>query len=300
MGTSRKVGLALGSGSARGWAHIGVLQTLLEADIRPDVVAGTSIGALVGAAYAADKLDELEEWVLQLEWTDVVGFMDLSFRGGGLIEGARLFDFFRDALDDARIEDLSITFGAVATDLEQGQEIWLQRGALIDAVRASIAVPGLFTPVRQGDTWLVDGGMVNPVPVSLCRELGADVVIAVDLNADQLSRRPLVPQSERIEAEPTENGWSMTLWRTAQSMRERLLGHGNGTPSLFDVVLRSLHVMQYRITRSYMADDPPEQVIAPELAKIPLLDFHRGREAIDEGRRVTEAALPRIKASLGA
>ncbi len=182
-----RVGLALGSGSARGWAHIGVIRALEQAGIRPDVVCGTSIGALVGAAYAAGELDRLEQWVLGLRISDVAAFVDVSLRSG-LLKGERLMDFFRRNFADRPIEDLAMPFAAVATSLHTGAELWLRRGSVLDAVRTSIAVPGLFAPVLCEGSVLVDGGLVNPVPVSLARAMGADVLIAVDLASDILGR----------------------------------------------------------------------------------------------------------------
>ncbi|MBU4499706.1 MAG: patatin-like phospholipase family protein, partial [Gammaproteobacteria bacterium] len=202
-----RIGLALGGGSARGWAHIGVIRALKDAGIEPDIVCGTSIGALVGAAYVGGELDRLEDWVRSLRPQTVVSFLDFSLNGG-LIKGDKLIDFFRSHFVDREICDLARPFGAVATDLRRGREVWLRDGRVTDAVRASIALPGLFTPVLRDGNWLVDGGLVNPVPVSLCRAMDADIVIAVDLNADLLGRhlkpRPHAAGKARkqIAAEP--------------------------------------------------------------------------------------------------
>jgi len=180
-----RVGLALGSGSARGWAHIGVIRALEERGIKPDLICGCSIGALVGGAYASGELDKLEKWVTGLAWTTVLRLMDLTWKGG-LISGNRLFNLFRMLFEKRDIADLPIKFGAIATELSTGREVWLQHGDLLDAVRASCAMPGLFAPVLRDGAVLVDGGLVNPVPVSMCRALGADVVIAVDLSWGKL------------------------------------------------------------------------------------------------------------------
>ena len=180
-----RLGLALGSGSARGWAHIGAIRALEERGIKPDIVCGTSIGALVGAAYAAGELDRLEKWVTGLAWTTVVRLMDLTWRGG-LIRGTRLFTLFGTMLADREIDDLPIPYGAIATELHSGRELWLRHGKLLEAVRASCAMPGLLTPVLRDGAVLVDGGLVNPVPVSMCRALGADLVVAVDLSWGKL------------------------------------------------------------------------------------------------------------------
>jgi NTE family protein len=193
------IGVALGSGSARGWSHIGVLRTLIDAGIEPDIVCGSSIGALVGAAYVDGDLDRLEEWTRSLTMQTVIGFLDFSL-GSGLIKGEKLIEFFRSHFVDRDITELPLPFGAVATDLQSGREIWLREGPVSDAVRASIALPGLFTPYRYQEKWLVDGGLVNPVPVSLCRAMGADWVIAVDTNSDligrHLKRKPAAKQME--------------------------------------------------------------------------------------------------------
>jgi NTE family protein len=190
--------LALGSGSARGWAHIGVIRALEEAGVRPDLVCGTSIGALVGAAYAAGELERFEQWVVALGITDVVTFMDLSL-SGGLLKGERLVDFFRRTFADRPIESLSLPFGAVATALASGAEVWLREGSTVEAVRASIALPALFTPANRNGDLLVDGGLVNPVPISLARAMGAEIVIAVDLNSDLLGRHLRKPSVQRPE-----------------------------------------------------------------------------------------------------
>ena len=296
-----KIGLALGAGSARGWAHIGVIQALAEQGIRPDVVAGTSIGALVGASYATGNLDELADWVANLTWQQIVGYLDPSF-SGGLIAGKKLFDFFRHHYQDRDIGDLAVPFGAVATDLDTGQEIWLQKGSVLEAVQASLALPGVFTPVKHEKSWLLDGGLVNPVPVSLCRAMGAEIVIAVDLNADLLQRRRRTGKtgesSHQRSSTNDENeggeGYDLREFLRQQvlNLKSNLLKTGNHTdaPSLIDIVLRSINIMQTRITRSRMAGDPPELVIAPHLAHIYLMEFHRASEAIAEGHKAVSRA----------
>ncbi|MCK4377939.1 MAG: patatin-like phospholipase family protein, partial [Deltaproteobacteria bacterium] len=184
-----KIGLALGGGSARGWAHIGVINELEQIGIVPDIICGTSIGALVGGVYLAGQLDALREWLLQLDRKEIIKYLDIRLlRGGGFVEGSRLMDFFHQQMGDLKIEDLPRPYTCVSTDLETGREIWFQKGPLLDAIRASIAVPGFFTPVHLRDRWLVDGGLVNPVPVSVCRSLGAELVIAVNLNQDLINR----------------------------------------------------------------------------------------------------------------
>ena len=302
-----RIGIALGGGAARGWAHIGILRWLREHDLAPDIVCGTSIGALVGAAAAADSLDDLDAWVRKLTWQDVVSYLDLSF-SGGFIHGKRLFQYLESQFPDRDIEQLPRPFGAVATELATGQEIWFREGSMYRALRASVALPGLFTPVKYQDRWLVDGGLVNPVPVSLCRALGAERVIAVDLNADLLSRRttdlnPGEPSRfDRAFTRMQEIPWLATLGdglvnRTQQWMSE-FRQNSDALPSLVDVIAQSVYIMQVRITRARMAGDPPDILLAPKLSHIRLLEFHRAAEAIDAGYRCAEAAAANIAEQL--
>ncbi|MDV3239536.1 MAG: patatin-like phospholipase RssA [Gammaproteobacteria bacterium] len=298
-----RIGIALGGGAARGWSHIGVLRWLQEHDLYPDIVCGTSIGALVGAAAAEDELDRLEDWVRGLTWQDVVSYLDVSF-GGGFIHGRKLFQYLESRFHDRDIATLKRPYGAVATELATGQEIWFREGSLHQAVRASVALPGLFTPTRHEDRWLVDGGLVNPVPVSLCRALGAERVIAVDLNADLLSRRGVATAARTPEDEEDEAGrlqplveklpWLVSLGEgikaRATQWTNELLGSSEALPSLVDVIAQSVYIMQVRITRARMAGDPPDVLIAPKLSQIRLLEFHRAGEAIEEGYRCAQAA----------
>jgi NTE family protein len=280
------VGLALGSGSARGWAHVGVIRALEQAGIRPDLVCGTSIGALVGAAYAAGELDRFEQWVLGLGFKDVVAFMDVSL-SSGLLKGERLMDFFRRNFLDRPLEELAMPFAAVATSLRTGSEVWLRQGSTLDAVRASIALPGLFAPVLHEGSVLVDGGLVNPVPVSLARAMGADVVIAVDLGSDILGRHlrahpPVEPPAGEVGEWLRKLQGNLGALIPAHSPDERKM------PSMLDVLTTSINIMQVRISRSRMAGEPPDLVVAPRLAHFGLLDFHRAKEAIEEGKRAVE------------
>jgi NTE family protein len=290
--TSPRIGLALGAGSARGWSHIGVIRELEGAGISPDIVCGTSIGALVGAAYAAGDLDRLETWVKSLTWQSVMGLLDLKL-GGGLIAGVKLLDFFRSHFTDPGIARLPKAYAAVATELATGREIWLREGPVIDAVRASIALPGLFTPARWDGRLLVDGALVNPVPVSLCRALGADIVIAVDLNWDLMGRQ------HRTAAEP--DATAEAPGALASIMAKLPLGRNNGPktevelPSMLDVLTTSLNIMQVRITRSRLAGEPADVMIRPRLSDIASMDFHRAAVSITEGQRAAEQVLPEIK-----
>ncbi|HWR78372.1 MAG TPA: patatin-like phospholipase RssA [Thiobacillus sp.] len=297
-----RIGLALGGGSARGWAHIGVIRALADAGIEPDIVCGTSIGALVGAAYVGGELDRLEAWVRSLRLQTVVSFLDFSL-GSGLIKGDKLIEFFRSHFVDRGIHELARPFGAVATDLRRGREVWLREGRVSDAVRASIALPGLFTPVQRDGSWLVDGGLVNPVPVSLCRAMGADVVIAVDLNADLLGRhlksRPAKAKPTRPPAE-TETLADTVMARIQTGMSQLGINHDDGPrlPAMLDVLASSINIMQVLITRSRLAGEPADVMVTPLLADLGLMEFHRAGVAIDAGRRAVEAVIPLLQARL--
>jgi len=212
----RKIGLALGSGSARGWSHIGVIRGLQEADVAIDIVCGSSIGALVGGAYAAGKLDDAEKLIRGLAWSDVLGFMEVPVPRSGLINSDKVADYLRERLGDPNIEDLPKPFAAVATDLTTGQEVWIRKGSLIEAIRASISMPGMFTPCFREGRLLVDGGLINPVPVSLCRSLGANTVIAVNPNTDiriqyEITREPILGGSPKKEPEEQEQEQGLRL-----------------------------------------------------------------------------------------
>jgi NTE family protein len=302
QGGKTRIGLALGGGAARGWAHIGVIRTLTDAGIEPDIVCGTSIGALVGAAYVAGELEALETWVRSLRLQTVVSFLDLSLNGG-LVKGDKLMDFFRAHFVDRDIRKLDRPYGAVATDLQRGREVWLREGRVTDAVRASIALPGLFTPVQVEGRWLVDGGLVNPVPVSLCRAMGADFVIAVDLNTDLLGRhlkpKPAKAPNKRASASP-ETLADTVMARIQTSMSQFGISHeaGRRIPAMLDVVASSINIMEVLITRSRLAGDPPDIMVTPLLGDLGLMEFHRASVAIEAGRRAAEAVMPQLQARL--
>jgi NTE family protein len=280
-----RVGLALGSGSARGWAHIGVIHALEAAGIHPDVVCGTSIGALVGGAYVAGELNRLEEWVKTLAKKDVIAFMDFTL-SGGLVRGGRLMDYFRQHFTDRKIEQLATPFAAVATALDTGEEIWLRSGSIFEAVRASIAVPGLFAPVLHDGMVRVDGGLVNPVPVSLARAMGADILIAVDLGSDILGRR--LRPTPSCEVPDSALDWMHRLRDKLHVHVPPQLSEGPTMPSILDVLTTSIDIMQVRISRSRMAGEPPDFIVAPRLAHLRLLDFQRANEAIEEGKHAVQ------------
>ena len=302
--TPPRVGLALGSGSARGWAHIGVIDALTEAGIAPDIVCGTSMGALVGAAYVAGRLDALRQWADTATWRQIARLTDVRLSGGGLISGRQIVVFLRNLGIGEPIESYAARYAAVATDLATGREIWLQSGPIHEAVRASIALPGIFSPVRVGDRWLVDGGLSNPVPVSVCRALGADVIIAVNLNGDLLGRRfsepepPTATDSSKVSGEVVRRllgRLPMPLARKADKPAPQASTDGAPAPGYFDVLTASINIMQDHITRTRLAGEPPHVMLVPRLRSIGLMEFHRAREAIAEGRACVEQALPTLQ-----
>jgi NTE family protein len=248
----------------------------------------------VGAAYAAEELDSFENWLRGLSFSDVLSFMDVRMNGG-MIKGERLMEFFRRKFIDRPIEDLAIPFAAVATSLDTGTEVWLREGSTLNAVRASIALPALFMPVLHEGRVLVDGGLVNPVPVSLARAMGADIVIAVDLNSNRLGRHRL-EEPEKPSGEISE--WKRKLQENLGAFMPDSSADEPKLPSILDVITSSINIMQERISRSRMSGDPPDVIVSPRLAGLGLLDFHRSKEAIAEGARAMEAALPDIEALL--
>jgi len=298
---SAKIGLALGSGASRGWSHIGIIKALLREGIEPDIVCGTSVGAMIGACYVAGNLAKLENWVLDSTRTDVFKFFNVKLGQSGFVDSDRLRRFLYQnvAGKDLQIENLPKRYAAISTDLSNGREVWFQEGGLAEAVRASMALPGLFPAVRIGQRWLVDGGLVNPVPVTTCRALGADIVIAVNLNSDVIGRR----SQKKPEPEPEKKkGVLQNLKKTTIEYSTALFPDSNkqdDAPGLFAAITNSINIVQDRITRSRLAGDPAEVVIAPRLAHIGMLEFHRAAEAIAEGEHCVQSALDEIRKAVG-
>ena len=295
-----KIGFALGAGSARGWAHIGVLRGLTEAGIKPDLIAGCSVGALVGAAFAAGSLDQLEAWALSLDWKRMLKLMDFGLRGG-LIKGKRVREVFREQFVEREFSELDVPFAAVATDLHSGQEVWLREGKVSAAIGASIAVPGLFQPVPHEGRYLVDGSVVNPIPVSLCRAMGADIVLAVDLGSDLVGR--YTRDDDRAPTQTAPRGFmSRFLPRYNRDNRasEPQAEPESMPPSLLETLMGSINIMQLRIARSRLAGEPPDALLAPRLGHLGLLDYHRADFAIAEGRETVARMLPAIRNAIPA
>jgi len=318
-----RIGLALGSGSARGLAHLGVIRAIMDAGIQLDFIAGASMGALIGAIHAADKLDELQATFQAFDWKRTVSFFDVVLPKSGLLDGARVSELVRSHVQARTIETLPIPFAAVATDLVSGEEVAIRTGDVIEAVRASISVPGIFTPVRRNGRILVDGGLTNPVPVSTVRAMGAEFVIAVDLNHQIVAgknMKPLLP-ARKISIEEVNAAGAFSRWVAGYrvsmfELKQRLLARDDAVaaqfrkwssqseplPSIFEVLLASINIMETGITRSRLEADPPDVLIRPPLGHIRFLEFARAEEIIQigyESARDALAALPRSPPQAG-
>lgn len=315
-----RIGLALGGGSARGWSHIGVIEALEEAGIFPEVVSGCSIGAVVGGAYAAGRIGALKDFALSLTRRRVMGMIDPRLTGSGLIAGERLRRRLARELTGFHIERLPLAFASVATELGTGHEVWLTRGPLVEAVRASYAIPGIFPPVALEGRLLMDGTLVNPVPVRLARELGADLVICVNLSCETRPRarviRPGLDPEEPVDerAEPDEEEIERTLeatvrrrgrWALLSGASRRLMGRrarpkppgdtGRAAPGVARVMLDAFNITQDRISRARLASEPPDVSIRPRLGEFGQFEFHRAAFGIELGRQAGQAAVPEIR-----
>ncbi len=297
------LGLALGGGMARGFAHIGVLRVLRKHGIYPSLVSGTSIGAVAGGCYLAGRLNQLEDWALSLNRYKIFSYMDFRIRSAGLIGGEALIETLQDHFGDRMIEDLPHPFIAIACDLVTGHEVWIRKGKIVDAMRASFALPGIFPPVERNHRFLIDGALVNPCPVSVCQALGARMTIAVDLNADLIGKAASKNQNFQTitgfdifndedvkpEAQKMFKGFSLT---------RRLFRRDENSPSLFGVMVSSLNIIQDRLTRSRLAGEPPDIHIKPNIGHIGLLEFERAEELIKEGEAAALRMLPEIQAAM--
>jgi NTE family protein len=303
LGSTRRpvIGLALGGGAARGFAHIGIVRTLIAQGIVPNVVVGTSIGAVIGGAYATGHLDTLEQWARSLQPRKVLGYLDVRLNGSGLIGGEKLASELEASIGTTLIEDLAVKFATVAAEVRTGHEIWLTHGRLVDAMRASYALPGIFAPVLIGDRWLVDGTLVNPVPVSAARALGAEIVIAANVSSDVFSHSttiyshgaPAVVPRLESEVAPPKRGLGK-FFSPERTVKREFFG-GGGRPGISTIMADAFNIMQDRITRARLAGDPPDLLITPRVGEIGWFDFHRGNELIEFGVRAAERAIDSIQ-----
>jgi NTE family protein len=306
LGSIRRpvIGLALGGGAARGFAHIGIVRTLIAHGIAPNVVVGTSIGAVVGGAYAAGHLDRLEDWARSLQPRNILGYLDIRLNGSGLIGGDKLATELEAAIGKTLIEDLPVKFATVATEVRTGHEIWLTHGRMVHAMRASYALPGIFSPVLVGDRWLVDGALVNPVPVSAARALGAEIVIAANLSSDVFTHSttvyshgaPADALEAVTEAAPPKRGLGR-LFSPERTVKREFFG-GGGRPGISSVMVDAFNIMQDRITRARLAGDPPDLLISPRVGQIGWFDFHRADDLIAFGARAAERAIDSIQEAI--
>ena len=297
-----KIGLALGGGAARGFAHIGILRTLLANGIVPDIVVGTSIGAVVGGSYAAGHLDTFENWAKALRPRNVFGYLDIRLNGSGLIGGDRLATQLNASFGDTRIENLPLKFAAVATEVKTGHEIWMTHGRLVDSMRASYALPGIFAPVLVGNRWLVDGALVNPVPVSAARALGAEIVIACNVSTDITGHGTIISthggDDDDIAPQPVIEKRGLGKFFSAEKTVKREFFGGAGRPGISTVMVEAFNIMQDRITRARLAGDPPDVLISPRVGRIGWFDFHRAEECISHGARAAERTIESIQEAI--
>ena len=307
LGSIRKpvIGLALGGGAARGFAHIGIMRTLLANGIVPDVVVGTSIGAVVGGLHAAGRLDTLEEWGRSLQgMRNILSYLDIRLNGSGLLGGEKLATRLEEAIGHILIEDLPIKFASVATEVRTGHEIWLTRGRVVDAMRASYALPGIFSPVMIGDRWLVDGALVNPVPVSAARALGAEIVIAANLSSDIFTHSTTIyshgamPEQASPVADETPAKRRFPRFFSPEKTVKREFFGSAGRPGISSVMVDAFNIMQDRITRARLAGDPPDLLISPRVGQFGWFDFHRSEDLIAHGVRAAERALDSIQEAI--
>lgn len=294
-----RIGLALGSGVAKGFAHIGVIRALLRHGIKPNIVTGTSIGAVAGGAYMAGRLDEFEKWGKSLNRFRLMSYLDFRVNSGGLIGGKRIFSLLEKNFGDLNIEDLNGPFVAVASDMVTGHEVWLRKGSLVNAMRASFALPGIFPPVFIDNRWLLDGALVNPVPISPCRALGAQMVIAVNLGGDFIGKAkkpdvsyPTVAGFDILNDESVSKEQKAEIEKGG--VTKRFFQREKDSPSLFGVMMSAMNISQYRLSRSRMAGDPPDVQISPRIGHIGLMEFDRAQECIDAGEEAVERAMPYI------
>jgi NTE family protein len=311
LGSIRRpvIGLALGGGAARGFAHIGIVRTLVAHGIVPNVVVGTSIGAVVGGAYATGHLDRLEDWARSLQPRNIISYLDIRLNASGLIGGTKLAAELEAAMGPSLIEELPVKFATVATEVRTGHEIWLTHGRIVDALRASYALPGIFAPVLVGDRWLVDGALVNPVPVSAARAFGAEIVIAANVSSDIFAHSTTIyshgpaagvtvtATPEVLDPAPPKRGFGK-FFSAERTVKREFFGAA-GRPGISTIMVDAFNIMQDRITRARLAGDPPDLLISPRVGEIGWFDFHRADDLIAHGARAAERAIESIQEAIG-
>ncbi len=329
---AKRVGLALGSGGARGWAHIGAIRALEAAGIKIDYIAGTSIGAFVGSIYAVNQLDDLEVFIKEIDWKTIVSLLDVEFPTRGLLDGEKVYDLIYSHVLDANLEETNIPFHCVATDLLMQKAVVLKTGSMVDAVRASISIPGVFTPFQKGETYLVDGGVINPVPVDIVKDMGSDVVIAINLNYpysppeidtseaaridtevdtenQEILSRIQAPEASKEETQSNRIEFLNNLKSRYESVQDTLAEKVNNwlpdqddeqpkTPNIFDVIGSAINIMEQQVTQINLKVHQPDILLQPRLSQYGIFDFHEAEALVKEGYRSAEEALPEIKEKL--
>lgn len=312
MEKCKKVGIALGSGSARGWSHIGVLKALAEEKIKIDYIAGTSIGALVGAIYASGDINSLEKFALGITWKTIVSYLDITLPRNGLISGKKISKLLSEYFSDKTIESLKVPFCSVSVDILNGEEVWIKTGKIIEAVRASISIPGIIIPYKKNKRYLVDGGVLNPLPINVVKDMGAEIIIAVDLNSCLLEKERSLQKNKNIRKEDLkekidtknekrnnqlihqiEKGFA----NLSGSVRSKIknLKKNNNNPNIFEIMGNTTSVMQNKITQMNLESLSVDFLIQPQLKDFKLLDFDRADVAIKEGYCRTKPILSDLK-----
>lgn len=297
----RKIGLVLGSGSSRGWAHIGVIEGLREEHIPIDYIAGCSIGSFMGAIFAANAIESLKNFAAGMKGRSLFNYFDMIFPRSGILDLDSIADLYSMHTLKRKFYELNIPLHIVATDLMKGEKVVLKEGDILTAIKGSMAVPGIFAPVKYGDRWLVDGGLIDPVPIGEARSMGADLVIAVDLNTGLISsQRRARPDlhEEKIETWQSRNEFVSMLYNNYNRVRNgisRMFSYDTATPNILEVIDSSVGIMQERITRINLAVDPPDILIQPRLGDLKIFDFNNVQKSIDEGYREIKKRIPDIR-----
>ncbi len=332
----KKVGLALGSGGARGWAHIGAIRALEAAEIKIDYIAGTSIGAFVGGIYAVNQLDDLEEFVTEIDWKTIVSLLDVEFPTRGLLDGEKIYDLIYSHVLDCNLEETQIPFHCVATNLLTQKAMVLKTGSMVNAVRASLSIPGVFTPFQIEESYLVDGGVINPVPVDVVKAMGSDVVIAINLNhphslsLETSDMQPVATQSNqerqriisRIKASKESapetqeerkdhrieflNNLKSRYEAVQETVSEKINNwlpereetETGNSPNIFDVIGSAINIMEQQVTQINLQVHQPDVLVQPRLSQYGIFDFHQAEVLMEEGYRAMEEALPEIQNKL--
>ena len=305
---TKTLGLALGSGGARGWAHIGVIKALDKAEIPISYIAGSSIGAFVGGVCAAGEINALEAFVRELDWKIMLSYFDLVFPKQGLLDGNKIYDLLTEHIKNLKIEEAQIPFCCVATNLISGQEVRLRSGLMADAIRASISMPGVFTPFRKNEMYLGDGGIVNPVPVNVVREMGADIVLAVNLNHNYLAEAIVnsdleeilleekIPETKvELEIVTAIRAQYNILTEKFKSKLDQWSSQEDPQINIFDILGTTINIMEQKVTRLNLEIDVPEMLLEPDLSKFGIFDFHQADLIIEEGYQKTRRCIPKLR-----